>query len=469
MGAVAIYHLSVKVISRGAGRSCVAAAAYRAGERLEDVRQGLTHDYERRGDVRESWIMAPDDAPEWVYDRQELWTRIDAAEVRRDARTAREIEIALPRELSQEQQRALVQEYVLEQCVSRGMVADVSIHDGKGENPHAHLLLSTREITPEGFGVKVREWDSADLVREWREAWERHCNLALERGGVRGRIDHRSLQEQGIDREPTIHEGPKARAMARRGVESERVAVNQAVREYNAVVIDLAHVRAEREQLRRDPRAVVQYVDQQLERYAPEVREAVARLAEGWNREEVTQRLATRLAAPEVGRLEHVLQRAESQLAGWERWRAARDDLDRYGGPLGWIRRRREPYRYEQARIRESEWSHYRDVEPQACRAQAAQARAEIDQVKTRARREAEASVAEGPRLIQLAERGRQALEASPRPQVQGRTVPLPGLASIIQAGIEAAMKSASRNLESRMQWERARERERERERGLER
>ena len=154
------------MISRGKGRSCVAAAAYRAGDRLQDVRQGLTHDYTRRRDVRETWIQAPEEASAWVTGRQALWTAVDAGEKRKDAQTAREVEVALPRELTPDQQRETVREFVDAAFVERGMVADVAIHEGHHPaepNPHAHILLTTRTLTPDGFGPKNRDWNAKEL------------------------------------------------------------------------------------------------------------------------------------------------------------------------------------------------------------------------------------------------------------------------------------------------------------------
>lgn len=251
---MAIYHLNVQVISRGQGRSCVAAAAYRAGEKLEDERQGLTHDYTRRHDVRETWIQMPSSAPEWMADRQTLWTAIDGAEKRKDAQTAREVNIALPRELTLEQQRAVVREFVQTAFVERGMVADVAIHEGHNvqePNPHAHILLTTRTLIAEGFGPKNREWNAKELLVAWRTQWEITGNEALEDARQTGRIDARSLADQGLDRVPTVHEGVAVRQMERRGIATDRGNINRAVREHAAVVVDLAAVRENRHALER--------------------------------------------------------------------------------------------------------------------------------------------------------------------------------------------------------------------------
>lgn len=233
---MAIYHLSAKVIKRSAGRSSVAAAAYRAGERLVDERTGLVHDYSRRSRraEMECFIEAPEGAPSWARNREELWNRVEAAERRRDSQVAREVEVALPKELSREGQRELVAGYVRESFVSRGMLADVAIHWGDPNNPHAHVLLTTREVGPEGFGGKAREWNGRELLGEWREGWERHANRELERAGYLERVDHRSYAERGIEREPTRHEGPAVREMEARGIRTERGELNRAAGRRNA-------------------------------------------------------------------------------------------------------------------------------------------------------------------------------------------------------------------------------------------
>ena len=250
---MAIMHFSAQMISRGAGRSAVAAAAYRAGDRLHDAHTGLDHDFTLRADVRDAVLVTPDDAPAWAQDRQSLWDAVNAAEKRGDAQTAREVEVSLPRELTVEQQRALVVGYVQRTFAAQGMVADIGIHAGHNPdvpNPHAHILLTTRPLTPEGFGPKERRWNRKDQLVAWRQGWAAAVNQALAQAGHLERIDARSFQDQGIaDRQPTIHEGVAARAMERRGLQAERTQQNRAITAYNATVIDLAAVRAEREAL----------------------------------------------------------------------------------------------------------------------------------------------------------------------------------------------------------------------------
>lgn len=229
---VAIYHCSAKVIGRSSGRSATGAAAYRAGEKIVDHRTGLIHDYTRKGGVDHAQIIAPAGAPEWATDRSALWNEVEAAEKRKDAQLCREVEVAIPRELTVDQQRQLVLDFAREQFVARGMVADVAFHHQDGENPHAHILLTTRTIGPDGFGQKAREWNDRALLEQWRSQWAEHANRALERAGHAERIDHRSLADQGIDRQPTQHLGPTATAIERRtGEPSQRRLDQQAALE----------------------------------------------------------------------------------------------------------------------------------------------------------------------------------------------------------------------------------------------
>lgn len=244
---MAIYHLSVQVISRSAGRSAVAAAAYRAGERLHDERTGLTHDFSRRREEIEQRIYAPEGAPEWVRDRSRLWNAVEEAERRRDSQLSREINVALPKELSRDQHRELIDQYVREQFVAKGMIADVAIHWGNPENPHAHIMLTMRTVGAEGFGAKERDWNRPEMLEQWRERWAEQTNRELERAGREERIDHRSLEAQGItERLPEIHRGPHVEALERQGIETERAALSKEIQEHNGIVIDLQQARVDR-------------------------------------------------------------------------------------------------------------------------------------------------------------------------------------------------------------------------------
>ena len=263
---MAIYHLSAKVISRAGGRSSVAAAAYRTAGRLRDDRQGLEHDYSRKGGVVHSEIMAPENAPDWMRDRDQLWNAVEAVEKRRDAQLAREIEVALPRELDRSARLELLRGFVGREFVVRGMIADVAVHEGKARDgqsqPHAHIMLTMRELTGDGFGKKDRSWNAPDLLVGWREAWAREANGALERAGRSERIDHRSLDVQRaeaeqqaerarsdrqdelalerekkvieLSREPEPKIGPSANAQEKRGIATERGDAFRAVQDRNA-------------------------------------------------------------------------------------------------------------------------------------------------------------------------------------------------------------------------------------------
>jgi len=231
---MAIFHLSAKVVSRGSGQSAIAKAAYNSRSKLEDERTGLTKDYSRKEGAEFSGIFAPKNAPEWVNDRQQLWNAVerreDASNRAASAQLAREVVVALPHELTDQQRQWLVKDFVREQFTRKGMIADVNIHAPGGEgdqrNHHAHILVTMREIGPDGFGPKVREWNSDAQLQQWRAEWERSTNKQLERHGHDERIDRRTLEAQGIDREPTTHRGPHVDAIERRGVEADNTRQN---------------------------------------------------------------------------------------------------------------------------------------------------------------------------------------------------------------------------------------------------
>ena len=149
----------------------------------------------------------------WMGDREKLWNAVETAETRKDAQLSREINVALPKELNAEQNWNLLKDFVQKEFVDQGMVADVAFHRGHKsgeEQPHGHVMLSMREVTPEGFGGKVRAWNNKELLTTWREHWAEHCNRELARQGFDFRIDHRTLEAQGINLEPQSKIGPKA-------------------------------------------------------------------------------------------------------------------------------------------------------------------------------------------------------------------------------------------------------------------
>src|SRR4051795_9026360 len=234
---VAIYHFSAKVIGRSSGRSAVAAAAYRSASALLDEREARTHDFSQKADVVHSEILLPDGAPEHWADRAVLWNAVEASEKRKDAQLAREVEIAVPRELVCAQAVALARDFVQEQFVSRGMVADLNVHwpvDAQGEaKPHAHVMLSMREAGPDGFGRKVREWNGVAELQGWREAWATRANERLAELGHEVRIDHRSFKEKGLDLEPQNKIGPAGARREERGEAAERAVEHQAIAQRN--------------------------------------------------------------------------------------------------------------------------------------------------------------------------------------------------------------------------------------------
>lgn len=203
---MASYHLSAKIVSRSGARSSVAAAAYRSRSEIEDKRQGITFDYTKKSDLVHSEIMLPEGAPKRLEDRSVLWNEVEAKEIRKDAQLAREIEIALPRELNLDEQKELVREYAQEQFVNQGMIADINIHHHK-DNPHAHIMLTTRRVSKNGFEEKVRDWNKKEQVIKWREQWAVKQNEKLLATGHDTRVDHRSYQDRGIDLIPQKHLG----------------------------------------------------------------------------------------------------------------------------------------------------------------------------------------------------------------------------------------------------------------------
>jgi ATP-dependent exoDNAse (exonuclease V) alpha subunit len=241
---MAIYHFSMRVLTRSKGHAAVGAAAHQAGERLTDVRTGKVYDFSRKPHVVHAEILLPEGTPAWMRDRGRaaIWNEVERCEDRSTrydtAQIAREGDIALPRELSALARLVLIRLFAREQFVQRGMVCDFAIHEPVSEGDglvqaHAHLLLTMRQLTPQGFGKKVRDWGSRVMFNAWREAWAEHVNAALERAGIAARIDHRSLKAQHIAREPAPHIGRTAWEMEQRGRVTRRGARWLEVRERN--------------------------------------------------------------------------------------------------------------------------------------------------------------------------------------------------------------------------------------------
>ncbi len=219
------YSFKAKVVQRSKGQSAVASAAYQAGEKLHDERTDRRHNYSKKKGVRYAEILAPDHAPGWARNRGALWNQAEMAEKRKDAQIARKFILALPRQLTREQRVEYARTFIQEQFVSRGMVADFAVHDpeqGKNQdNHHLHLLATMREISIEGFGDKKRDWNRTSLLETWREQWAVHTNRALESAGFEPTWDHRTLEEQGIDRIPQVHLGQAVIEMEQRGIRTD--------------------------------------------------------------------------------------------------------------------------------------------------------------------------------------------------------------------------------------------------------
>lgn len=234
---MAIYHFSAKVISRAKGSSAVAAAAYRSASRLHDARLDRAHDFSNKAGVVHSEVLLPEGAPEHWRDREALWNAVEAKEVRKDAQLAREVEFAIPLELSQADGVELARSFVQREFVDKGMVADLNVHwdvgaDGEAK-PHAHVMLALRSAGPDGFGAKVRDWNSTDQLVAWREAWADHANRRLAELGLDARIDPRALKDQGIELEPQNKIGASGARRELHGEAAERAEDHRAIARRN--------------------------------------------------------------------------------------------------------------------------------------------------------------------------------------------------------------------------------------------
>jgi hypothetical protein len=235
------YHCSVKPVSRSAGRSVVAAAAYRLGERLNDEHYATVHDYTRRRGVEATFTVAPADAPEWAHHPESLWNAAERAETRKNSTLAREVELALPSLLTPEDRQRIAERFAAELVERYQVAVSVAIHSpgGKGDdrNYHAHILFTTREMTPDGLGKKTRVLDDRKTgpqeVVKLRELAADIINESLAAVNADIRVDHRSFKERGIDRQPTTHLGPAACEMERRGEASSRGELNREAQEVN--------------------------------------------------------------------------------------------------------------------------------------------------------------------------------------------------------------------------------------------
>ena len=256
-GAASWYHCSVKTMSRSAGRSVVAAAAYRLGERLHETEVDQTHDYRRRGGVLEKLTLAPADAPAWAHDPERLWNMANAAETRKNSTLAREVELALPATVTAEARVGIVRDFSQHLVDRYGVAVSVGIHEpsrgGDQRNHHAHILFTTRRMEPDGLGAKTRVLDDRKTgPHEVVHLRALACDLindALADAGSDERVDHRSFATRGIEQEPTTHLGPAGKALERREERSDRAAINDEIATENSfldvLVAELAAIDAE--------------------------------------------------------------------------------------------------------------------------------------------------------------------------------------------------------------------------------
>lgn len=217
---MAIYRLEAKIVTRGGGHSAVAAAAYRTATKLRDERTERIHDYlGRTKGVIQSVILRPENAPDWTANTGSLWNEVERSERRKDSQLAREFILAVPRELDDRQQWELAVGWAQRELVSKGMIAEVSLHHPNRRNPHVHIQCTMRTIEGEKFSAKKpREWNDKALLLNQRETWCDAENAALEKAGRPERVDHRSLIARGIDRVPEPKIGKEAMGMEKRGV-----------------------------------------------------------------------------------------------------------------------------------------------------------------------------------------------------------------------------------------------------------
>ena len=222
----AYYRFETKLVQRSQGHSAVAAAAYNAGVKIHDERTGEIHDYTRKQGVYDQEILAPDGCPDWVNNRSTLWNKAEAAEKRKDARTARQFILSYTTVLTPEENITLTRQFLQKEFVDKGFVVDVAYHDFTGKNahnPHAHVLLTTRAVNRDGFvAIKDRSINRKERLYELRQKWAEIQNRHLEARGREERVDHRSYQERGLDRTPGIHEGTKVSAIRKKVERGER-------------------------------------------------------------------------------------------------------------------------------------------------------------------------------------------------------------------------------------------------------
>lgn len=265
---MAIYHLCIKIISRGKGKSAVAASAYRSGEKIKNEYDGIVHDFTRKGGIAYTEILLPQNAPQEFVNRSVLWNSVEKIEKSKNSQLAREIEIALPKELNREKQINLVREYVKENFVKVGMCADIALHDKNDGNPHAHILLTMRPLNKDktwganskkeyildenGEKVKLKngnyktrkidtvDWNEQEKAEQWRKAWSDITNKYLEENSIKEKVDHCSYQRQGIEQIPTVHLGVSASQIEKKGIVTDRGNINREIKHQNMILREIS-------------------------------------------------------------------------------------------------------------------------------------------------------------------------------------------------------------------------------------
>ena len=261
------FHFSISMISRGKGKSAVASAAYISCEKITNEWDGITHDYRNKKGLLHSEIFLPENIPINLKDRTTLWNSVELNEKAINAQLARNFIIALPKELSLEENKKLITEFIQENFVSKGMIADLAIHNESSEgnnNIHAHIMTTVRPINengewqakskkeyildengerilgkngkPKTRKVELTDWNDRGNAEKWRESFSNFCNRYLEKAGEKKRVDHRSFERQGREEIPTIHMGASASALERQGIKTDKGNLNREIKNHNALV-----------------------------------------------------------------------------------------------------------------------------------------------------------------------------------------------------------------------------------------
>lgn len=261
------FHFSISMISRGKSKSAVASAAYISCEKLTNEWDGVIHDYHNKKGLLHSEIFLPENVPKKFQDRSFLWNSVELNEKASNAQLARNFIIALPKELSFEENKNLITDFIQENFVSKGMIADLAIHDESSEgnnNVHAHIMTTLRPINEKGLwqpkskkeyvldetGEKIKlksgnyktrkveltDWNDKGNAEKWRESFASLCNRYLEKNNLEKRVDHRSFERQGKEEIPTIHLGASASALERKGIETDKGNINREIKRHNSLV-----------------------------------------------------------------------------------------------------------------------------------------------------------------------------------------------------------------------------------------